>query len=158
MNALEHTTSPSSGFPHQAVFPHVANMRWWLLSLGQCCYHIFDFTTKDVALEFNIHGSMNRKNILIYIFNKMQCYTVYFILSRNCSTCFGRYHHPSSQAQTTVSTASGICHTITAACRYWQVAVMMWQIPDAVDTVACAPDDGWWYRPKHVEQFPDKIK
>jgi hypothetical protein len=20
-----------------------------------------------------------------------------------------------------------------------------------------APDDGWWYRPKHVEQFPDKI-
>jgi len=21
----------------------------------------------------------------------------------------------------------------------------------------CAPDDGWWYHPKHVEQFPDKI-
>jgi hypothetical protein len=21
----------------------------------------------------------------------------------------------------------------------------------------CPPDDGWWYRPKHVEQFPDKI-
>ena len=20
-----------------------------------------------------------------------------------------------------------------------------------------APDDGWWYHPKHVEQFPDKI-
>jgi hypothetical protein len=31
------------------------------------------------------------------------------------------------------------------------------QIPAAVDTVACAPDDGWWYHPKHVEQFPDKI-
>ena len=31
----------------------------------------------------------------------------------------------------------------------------MWQIPDAVDTVVCAPDDGWWYHPKHVEQFPD---
>ena len=30
-----------------------------------------------------------------------------------------------------------------------------WQIPDAVDTVVCAPDDGWWYHPKHVEQFPD---
>ena len=29
--------------------------------------------------------------------------------------------------------------------------------PDAVDTVACAPDDGWRYHPKHVEQFPDKI-
>jgi hypothetical protein len=32
------------------------------------------------------------------------------------------------------------------------------QIPDAVDKVVCAPDDGWWwYHPKHVEQFPDKI-
>jgi hypothetical protein len=28
------------------------------------------------------------------------------------------------------------------------------QIPDAVDTVVCAPDDGWKYHPKHVEQFP----
>ena len=33
----------------------------------------------------------------------------------------------------------------------------VWQIPDAVDTVVCAPDDEWWYHPKHVEQFPDKI-
>jgi len=38
-----------------------------------------------------------------------------------------------------------------------QVAVTVWQIPEAVDTVVCAPDDGWWYKPKHVEQFPDKI-
>jgi hypothetical protein len=30
-------------------------------------------------------------------------------------------------------------------------------IPDAVDTVVCAPDDGWKYHPKHAEQFPDKI-
>ena len=26
---------------------------------------------------------------------------------------------------------------------------------NAVDIVVCAPDDGWRYRPKHVEQFPD---
>jgi len=31
------------------------------------------------------------------------------------------------------------------------------QTPDDVDTVVCAPDDGWWYHSKHVEQFPDKI-
>jgi len=30
-------------------------------------------------------------------------------------------------------------------------------IPDAVDTVVCAPDDWWWYHSKHAEQFPDKI-
>jgi hypothetical protein len=28
-------------------------------------------------------------------------------------------------------------------------------MPDAVDTVVCAPDDGWKYHPKHVQQFPD---
>ena len=32
------------------------------------------------------------------------------------------------------------------------------QIPDVVDTVVCAPDDGWKYHPKHVEQFPDMNK
>ena len=28
-------------------------------------------------------------------------------------------------------------------------------MPDAVDTVVCAPDDRWRYHPKHVEQFPN---
>jgi len=41
-----------------------------------------------------------------------------FIWSGNCSTCFGWYLHPSSGAHTTVSTASGVCHTVTAICRY----------------------------------------
>ena len=27
----------------------------------------------------------------------------------------------------------------------------------AVDTVVCAPDNGWMYHPKYVEQFPGKI-
>jgi hypothetical protein len=47
-----------------------------------------------------------------------RCNVTQFILSGNCSTCFGWYHHPSSEAKTTVSTASGICHTVTAICRY----------------------------------------
>ena len=33
----------------------------------------------------------------------------------------------------------------------------MLQIPDAVDTVVCAPDGGGRYHPKYVEQFPHKI-
>ena len=40
---------------------------------------------------------------------------------------------------------------------YLPLAVTAWQIPDAVDTVVCALDDGWRYHPKHVEQFPDKL-
>jgi len=65
----------------------------------------------------------------------MQCCTVYFY-PENCSTCFGWYLHPSSGAHTTVSTASGICQTVTATCRY-----------------SCLAIDGWRYHPKHVEQF-----
>jgi hypothetical protein len=41
-----------------------------------------------------------------------------FILPGNCSTCFRWYHHPSSGAHTTVSTASGICQTVIATCHY----------------------------------------
>ena len=48
----------------------------------------------------------------------MRCNFTQFILPGNCSTCFGRYLHPSSGAQTTVSTASGISHTVTVICRY----------------------------------------
>ena len=33
----------------------------------------------------------------------------------------------------------------------------LWLVPDAVDTVICAADDGWRDHPKHVEQFTDKI-
>jgi len=59
---------------------------------------------------------MPYSNIYIY---PTSCNVTHFILSGNCSTCFGWYHHPSSGAQTTISTASGICHnTITATCRY----------------------------------------
>jgi hypothetical protein len=41
-----------------------------------------------------------------------RCNVTKFILSGNCSTCFGWYHHPSSGAQATVSTEPGICHTV----------------------------------------------
>jgi hypothetical protein len=42
--------------------------------------------------------------------------------------------------------------------RLRQIAVTVWQIPDAIDTVVCPPNDGWKYHPKHVEQFPDITK
>jgi hypothetical protein len=50
--------------------------------------------------------------------NPTRCNVTQFILSGNCSTRFGWYNHPSSGAQTTVSTASGIFHTVIAICRY----------------------------------------
>jgi hypothetical protein len=50
------------------------------------------------------------------ICNKIQRYSL-FIFGK-CSTYFGWYFRPSSGAHTTVSTASGICHAVTAICRY----------------------------------------
>ena len=35
------------------------------------------------------------------------------------------------------------------------VAFTVWQVPDVVDTVVCAPDDGWRYHPKSVEQLTE---
>jgi hypothetical protein len=55
-------------------------------------------------------------NIPIYIQQDATLHSL-FILG-NCSTCFGWYFQPSSGAHTTVSTAPGICHTVTAICRY----------------------------------------
>ena len=69
----------------------------------------------------------------------MQLYSVLFI-SVDCSTCFRRYLHPLSGAQTTASTTSGTCQIIAATCHYRGVV---------------GTDDGWRYCQKHVEQSAD---
>jgi hypothetical protein len=103
---------------------------------------------------------VHRKYIPIYIQQNATLHNLF--ISGNCSTCFGWHFHPSSGVHATVSTASVICHTVTAICRYrgrvgtgLSVLWVAWQIPDAEVTVACTPDDGWKCLPKHVEQFPD---
>jgi hypothetical protein len=60
---------------------------------------------------FNIHGSVHRNNILLHK-NQQDAHVTEFILSDNCSTCFGRYYHPSSGTQTTVTAASGNRYTV----------------------------------------------
>jgi len=64
---------------------------------------------------FNVHGSVHRKYIPIYTQQDAALHSLF--ISGNCSTCFGWYLHPSSGAHATVSTAFGICHTVTATCR-----------------------------------------
>jgi hypothetical protein len=58
---------------------------------------------------------VHRKYIPIYIQQDAKLHSLF--IPGNCSTCFGWYFHPSSGAPTTVSTASGSCHTVTAICR-----------------------------------------
>ena len=57
-------------------------------------------------------------NIFQYIYIQQDATLHSLFISVNCSTCFGWYHHPSLGAHTTVSTAPGIFHTVTATCRY----------------------------------------
>jgi hypothetical protein len=58
------------------------------------------------------------KSIPIYSYIQHGATLHSLFISGNCSTCFGWYFHLSSGAHTTVSTASGICDTVTAICRY----------------------------------------
>jgi len=96
-------------------------LRCTMLYAGQVTEFTVYCITLNKIVTFNDHGSVHRKNIPIYI---QQYATLHsFIISANYLTYFGWYLHPSSGAHKTVSTASGICHTVTATCRYsgrWQ--------------------------------------
>ena len=120
-------------------------------------YLSFLLRLRNVSGKHDVHGSVHHNIYLIEITNKMRCVVEFIIpLFLNCSTCFERYigHH---QELKTVIAASGF--RCVCGCRQLQrqVAVTVWQIPDAVDTVVCDPVDVWKYHPKYVEQFPDKI-
>jgi hypothetical protein len=69
-----------------------------------------------ILLTWSIGWAPNSIPIYSYIQQDATLHSLF--ISGDCSTCFGCYFHPSSGAHTTVSTASGICHTITDICRY----------------------------------------
>ena len=92
--------------------------------------------------------------IFQYITNKMQLYTVYLYLETALHVSSGTCTHHQERIQLYLQhLVFDTPLLLPAALR--QVAVTVWQIPDALNTVICAPDDGWRYHPKHVEQFPD---
>jgi hypothetical protein len=78
-----------------------------------------------------------------------RCNVTQFILSGNCSTCFGWYHHPSSRAKTTVSTASHICHTVTAIChpQHSQTMIAAGSSNGVTNTRCCRYSwlRSWWW-------------
>jgi len=62
-----------------------------------------DFASRSHCLFAFLHAKLNLKYSNIY---PTRWNVTQIILSGNCSTYFGWYHHPSSGAQTIVSTAS----------------------------------------------------
>jgi len=92
-------------------------------------------------------------SIFYYISNKMQRYTVYI-----WKLLYVFRVAPPPIIRSTYTCIYSIWYLSDRYCYLpllRQVAVTVWQIPDAVDTVVCAPDDGWGCHPKYVEQFPD---
>ena len=59
---------------------------------------------------------MYRNNIPIYIQQDAKLHSLFYL--ETALHVSGGTTHPSSGTQTTVSTAFGICHTVTATCRY----------------------------------------
>ena len=136
------------------------------IALSQC-WKRFSVATFSSVLKILYSMVRASRDVSIIIQQDATEYSLF--KSINCSTCFGWYLHPSSRAHITVSTVYGVTETVTATCgeRDWtgtavliqsrsrQVAVTVSITPDTVDTVIWAPDDGWRYHPKHVEQFAD---
>jgi hypothetical protein len=62
-------------------------------------------------------------------------------ISVNRSKCFGWIPHPSSGAQHYIYSIWYLSNRNCYLPQKWQVAVTVWQIPDAVETVLCS----WWW-------------
>jgi hypothetical protein len=93
--------------------------------------------------KYHVQGSVHHKYTCMSIIVQQDANMYSSFISVNCSTCFGWYLHSSSGVHVTVSTADRYCN------------LSLTLMSDAIDTVIWAPDDGWRYHPKHVEQFTD---
>ena len=91
---------------------------------------------------------MHRNNILIYIQQDAKLHSLFYLeTALHVSGGTTTYHQERKQLY--------LQHLVFVTLLLLPAAIVA---IDAVDTVVCAPGDGWWYHPKHVEQFPDKNK
>jgi hypothetical protein len=77
-----------------------------------------------ILLMWRIGRAPNSIPIYSYIRQDATLHSLF--ISGNRSACFGWHFHPSSGAHTTVSTASGICHTVTASAAIVEELEQVW--------------------------------
>ena len=71
--------------------------------------------TRRNALTFNVLGSVHRKNILTYIQPDATLHSLFYLeTTLHVLGGTSTHHHERKQ----LPTASGICQTVTATCRY----------------------------------------
>jgi len=66
-----------------------------------------------------------------------RCNVTQFILSGNCCTCFGWYHHPSSGAHTTVSTVFVYVHIYIFSDRASSYNSLKWPTWRTISSIIC---------------------
>ena len=81
-------------------------------------------------------------------------------ISGNCSTCFGWYppiirNQEHIQLYVLLFNNTMFLYPHIHFISNLFLSITVWHVSNAVDTFVCAPDGGWRYHPKHVEQFPD---
>jgi len=94
---------------------------------------------------------VHRKNILIYIQQDAMLHSLFY-LETALHVLGGTSTHHQERKQLYLQHLVFVIPLLLPA-----AIVEESELPDAVDTVVCTPDDGWRYHSKHVEQFPDKI-
>jgi hypothetical protein len=107
-----------------------------------------------VFYVFYVHGSVHRKNVLIYIQQDATLHSLSYLETALHVSGGTTTHHQERKRlylqylvfftplllPAAIAAGSNNGLTNTRCCRYG----------------VCAADDGWWYHPKHVEQLPDK--
>jgi hypothetical protein len=102
--------------------------------------------------KFNVYGSVHRKYIPIFIQQDATLHTLFY-LETALRVSGGTSTHHQKHIQLYLQHLVFFTPLLLSAAIVEKVAITVWQIPDAVDTVVCAPDDGWRYQSKHVKQI-----
>jgi len=113
---------------------------------------------------FNVHRSVHCESMSIFIQQDATIYSVLYF----CKLLYMFRVVAPTIIRSTYNCNYSIWHWSGRLCyllllwRSWNsnsnfstIAETVWPVPDAVITVICAPDDGWSYHPKHVEQFTE---
>jgi hypothetical protein len=125
----------------------------------------YNITSLKFAELFNVHGSVHRNTILIYILQDAKLHSLFYLeAALHVSGGISTHHQEHIQLYlqhlifvTPLLLSAAIVEELELvwACCGWRMPPTAHsnQITDAVNTVVCAPDDGWRYHPKHVEQW-----
>jgi hypothetical protein len=83
---------------------HILHYVDWIFVYLITLLHLYAFKCQMIRIfwnmkwKFNIHGSVY-PNIILIQKSQQDAHVTEFILSDDCSTCFGYHYHPSSGAQ-----------------------------------------------------------